>query len=100
MIIGVWINQKRRLEVSSIPVNFKKTNGIVLLRRILTNGHSYSFVIPPSVYNVLSNHYGVYLIKRMNIIINIRKNLEFAPILDHDSIPPDSDSSNLWLNRE
>ncbi len=80
MTIGIWINKKQKLEIALTPVDFKKVNGIVLIRRILTNGHSYSFVIPPSAYDVLANIYDTYPIKKMNILVNSQKNLELTPI--------------------
>lgn len=79
LAINIWINKKGKLEIAASPVDLKKTNGIVLLRRLLTNGHSFSFVIPPSAYEVLSNTYDTHPIKKMNIVKNSRNNLELAP---------------------
>lgn len=101
MIISMWINEKKRLEITSIPTNFKKTNGIVLLRRILTNGHSYSFVIPPSVYETLATIYDTHPIKKMNVLVNSRKNLELTPILGEYLVAKrDGADVNRLLNRE
>lgn len=82
MMIWLWINQKKKLEIAGLPFDLKKTNGIVFLRRILTNGHSYSFVIPPTAYDTLENIYDVSPISEMRILVNSRGNLEFTPIGD------------------
>lgn len=101
MIISMWINEKRKLEIASIPTDFKKANGIVLLRRILTNGHSYSFVIPPSVYETLATIYDTHTIKEMKILANSRKNLELTPIIgNYLATKRDGDDVLRLLNRE
>ncbi len=85
MLIWLWINQNKKLEIAGFPFNFKKTNGVVFLRRILTNGHSYSFVIPPTAYDTLENFYGISPIREMKILVNSRGNLEFTPIGDNST---------------
>lgn len=101
MVLSIWINEKKKLEIASIPTNFKKTNGIVLLRRILTNGHSYSFVIPPSAYETLADIYETHPIKKMKILVNSRKNIELTPVSD-EYLPAKRDGEDVihLLNRE
>lgn len=102
MILSMWINEKKRLEIAAIPTNFKKTNGIVLLRRILTNGHSYAFVIPPAVYETLADTYETRPIKDMKILVNSRNNLELMPISGENLSTKRSrnDAASQLLNRE
>lgn len=101
MIISMWINKQRRLEIAPINTDFKKANGIVLLRRILTNGHSYSFVIPPSVYETLATIYHTHPIKEMKVLVNSRKNLEMTPISgEYSTFRRDGKYASRLLNRE
>ncbi len=80
MAIWLWINQTKKLEIAGLHFDLKKTNGIVFLRRILTNGHSYSFVIPPTAYDTLGKIHDIYPIQEMKILVNSRGNLELTPI--------------------
>lgn len=100
MVVGMWINKKKRLELSASPLDFKKVNGIVLFRRILTNGHSYAFTIPFAVYNVLSQEYEIFPLTKINFVVNERKNLELTPISDGSPKRISSTKPHLWLNRE
>lgn len=100
MVVGMWINKNKKLELSSAPLDFKKVNGIVLFRRILTNGHSYAFTIPFAVYNVLSQKYDIFPLNKMNFIVNARKNLELTPISDGSPSLTPFPEPHLWLNRE
>lgn len=85
MMIWLWINQKKKLEIANLQFDLKQTNGVVFLRRILTNGHSYSFVIPPTAYATLKNLYDIELINKIKILTNSRGNLELTPIKSSSS---------------
>jgi hypothetical protein len=100
MVIAMWINKNKKLELSSTPFDFKKSNGIVLLRRILTNGHSYAFTIPFAVYVVLSQIYDIFPLNKVNFVVNARKNLELTPISDGSPNLKPISEMHLWLNRE
>lgn len=100
MVLCMWINKNKKLEISSTPIDFKKINGIVLFRKILTNGHSYAFTIPPAVYNVLAQVNDIFPLKKMNFVVNARKNLELAPVSDGSPNLTPFPEPHLWLNRE
>ena len=100
MVVSMWVNTKKRLELSAVPLNFKKVNGLVLFRRILTNGHSYAFTFPFAVYNVLSQVYDIFPLTKINFVVNERKNLELTPISDGISNKTPSPEPHMWLNRE